>query len=371
MKNKYIRLTVILLEALLISTSLTACAYNASGTAGIELVEMQMVYEENPAFFFKDMKLIWGDSIYYVAPMNNTGRGKEIGYATDETSTWRIFELKGHRRDYLLAVESEDVWRVMSVNAPEEPFRQYILKDATDEELFSKTRSVTLYKDGTAMIAESPLSSFMLAGEYFYTFTDDELLIHYEGDNIIARFAVIDDNTIAFKEATIPLRADVGVMYIDTAYTDLCKKFKEAPSLEVNLVEARLPEQRLKAAQLTTSWEYIDENGNSTGYKADSNSPLHLNDYSSITLQMNGESGEIELNFSDNYPPQTISVRRWDAVCAGSYSVDVWKSSENIAINGNKALINDDGNDYIYEVHAQWEQGNSFYAFRVNGTANN
>jgi len=162
------------------------------------------------------MKLIWGDTVYYKTPMNKTGQGAEIGYATDDISTWRIYELDGYGRDYLLAVESDDVWRVMSTHPPESPFQQYILENATEKQKFERMLSVTLYSDGTAILATPPISSYALIGSYYYTFTDDELLIHYENDNIIARFTIIDDNTLVFKEATEPLFADVGARYVCT-----------------------------------------------------------------------------------------------------------------------------------------------------------
>jgi len=178
------------------------------------LVEMKMVYEENPAFFFKDMKLVWDDTIYYVTPMSNTGRGMEIGYATDENSTWRIYELKGYGRDYLLAVESEDVWRVMSSHTPEKPFQQFILENATDRDRGTKMLSVTLYNDGTAQLAIPPISSYALVVPCYYSFAGGELIIHYESDNVIARFEVTDDNALIFKEAFVPLFADVGARYV-------------------------------------------------------------------------------------------------------------------------------------------------------------
>ncbi len=183
--------------------------------------EMKMVYEENPAFFLKDMKLIWDDAIYHVTPMNNTGRGKEIGYATDEYSTWRIYELNGYDRDYLLAVESEDVWRVMSIHPPEAPSQQYILENATEKQRAERMLSVTLFNDGTARLAIPPISSYALLSPYYYTFADSELLIYYESDNIIAKFMVIDDNTLIFKEASVPLFADEGARYLSVSNTSL------------------------------------------------------------------------------------------------------------------------------------------------------
>lgn len=184
------------------------------------LIEMKMVYEENPAFVLKDMKLIWDDTVYYVTPMNHTEQGKEIGYATDEYSTWHIYELKGYDRDYLLAVESEEVWRVMSVYPPEVPWRQYILENATEKQRMERMLSVTLYNDGTARLATPLISSYALLSPYYYTLTDDELLIHYESDNIIAKFTVIDENTLVFNKAFVPLFADKGARYISVPLVD-------------------------------------------------------------------------------------------------------------------------------------------------------
>ena len=178
------------------------------------LIEMKMVYEDNPAFWLKDMKLIWDDDAYYVTHIGNTGRGREIGYAADELSTWRIYELKGYGRDYLLAVESEDVWRVMSIYPPESPWRQYILENATDRQKFERMLSVTLYHDGTARLATPPISSFALVFPCFYTFADNELLIHYESGEEIARFDIDDDGALVFNSATVPLFADAGARYV-------------------------------------------------------------------------------------------------------------------------------------------------------------
>jgi hypothetical protein len=179
-----------------------------------QLIEMKIVHEENPARFLKDMKLIWDDTVYYVSSMSNTGRGKEIGYANDEYSTWRIFELKGYSRDYLLAVESKDVWRVMSSHPPETPFRQYIIENATEKQRAERMLSVTLYNDGTARLATPLISSFLLIEPYYYTFVNNELLIHYKDSEPFATFAVIDDNTLVFKSATVPLFADEGTRYV-------------------------------------------------------------------------------------------------------------------------------------------------------------
>ncbi|MDD4075606.1 MAG: M56 family metallopeptidase, partial [Eubacteriales bacterium] len=196
------------------------------------LIEMKMVYEENPAFFFKDMKLVWGDTVYYATPMNNTGRGNEIGYATDEISTWRIYELKGYNRDYLLAVESEDVWRVMTSHLPVEPWRQYILENVSDRQKAECMLSVTLYNDGKARLAIPPISSYAMTEPVYYSFENDELLIGYNNNNFsestrsepFARFEVVDDNTIIFRSATIPLFADEGARYHTAIVPEILEK---------------------------------------------------------------------------------------------------------------------------------------------------
>ena len=76
--NDVKKMVFIILTSLIICTFLTACnmADNTEQPA-----EMQMIYEDNPAFFFKDMKLVWGEKVYYVSNALNAERGKEIGYA--------------------------------------------------------------------------------------------------------------------------------------------------------------------------------------------------------------------------------------------------------------------------------------------------
>ncbi len=193
------------------------------------LIEMEIIYEENPAFFLNDMKLIWDDTIYYVTSMDDIGWGKEIGYATDKYSTWYIYELNGYNRDYLLAAESEDVWRVMSIYPPEKPLQQYILENATEKQRAERMLSVTLYEDGTARLAAPPISSYMLPN-CTYTFADGELLIYssieteelenafgVKNGEVIASFTVTDDNTLIFRTAAVPLFADEGARYVSAS----------------------------------------------------------------------------------------------------------------------------------------------------------
>lgn len=220
--KKPVRIIIIAAIALIVVLSVV---FSINRIFGTPLIEMKITYEENPAFWFKDMKLIWGDAVYYEIPMGNPNKGRQIGYATNEYSTWRIYELSGYNHDYLLAVESKDVWRVMSIHTPEKPFKQYILENATEKERFERMLSVTLYEDGTAQLAIPPISSYFLPS-CTYAFTDGELLIcarietekaedafSLKNGEVIARFEVVDDNTLVFRSSTKPLFADEGARY--------------------------------------------------------------------------------------------------------------------------------------------------------------
>ena len=215
--KKHSSIAIIVSVLLILAVSSVAVALGA-GRSSVPLFEMQIVYVENPAHFFRDMTLIWNDTTYYVVPMVNAQRGREIGFATDERSTWRIYEIRGRGSDYLLAVESEDVWRVMSIYPGEQPERQYILENATDRQRFERMLSVSLYSNGTVRLSTPPISSYMLVGtfmyEYEYNVSGDVLWIHDSKGDRVARFDIVDENTIIFRSASIPLHADEGARYV-------------------------------------------------------------------------------------------------------------------------------------------------------------
>ncbi|MCL1859441.1 MAG: hypothetical protein FWF92_09465 [Oscillospiraceae bacterium] len=228
---------IIIIIAAVVLVAALSVGFAVNKATAKPLIEMKMVYEDNPAFWFKDMKLVWDDTDYFVAHIENYNankiRGREIGYATDEISTWRIYELKGHGRDYLLAVESDDVWRVMSSNPPEKPFRQYILENATEHDSFTKMLSVTLYNDGTARLSTPPISSFALVFPCFYSFTGNELLVKYGSGEEIARFDIADDGALIFRSATVPLYADKGARYVSGASDDATLLFAAESIAEI------------------------------------------------------------------------------------------------------------------------------------------
>jgi len=141
---------------------------------------------------------------------------------------------------------------------------------------------------------------------------------------------------------------------------------ERAPRLEVFLIQHRLADQHIQAAQLSPHWTVVDANGNAIGtFSKDSPLALELYNYDDWTLQFSIHYGEIALHFTDNYPPKSISVQRWDAEYIGDDSA--YFNGEPINLYGNSIIINDDGHDYIYEVYATWELGSSWYAFRVDG----
>ena len=148
---------------------------------------------------------------------------------------------------------------------------------------------------------------------------------------------------------------------------------EKTPFLDVNLVTVHANgnsqtqiSRDVRAAQLTNSWYVVDKKGNGSGYSADSFHPLQKQDgYGDVTLNLNN-SGVITLVFSDNYPPQSVSVQRWNAEYAGTDSIDVWNKGESVNMNGNMFQISDDGNDYIYEIYAKWQEGDSWYVFRID-----
>jgi beta-lactamase regulating signal transducer with metallopeptidase domain len=388
--RKHTRWAVVLSVVLLVAVSGTALALGAGRTEGEGLIEMQLVYRDNPAFFFDDMNLLWGDTIYYVVSADSPERGREIGYATDEYSTWRIYEVKGYGQDYLLAVESEDVWRVMSSHAPEKPWRQYILENATDRQRVERMLSVSLYVDGTAHLATSLISSYSLLSPYYYTFLDGELLIHYEDNNTIAKFTVVDDNTIVFKEASVPLYADEGARYV-VRYDDVDEFIANnppypavndgnTPAPEPIAVTARAPQldvgidgQSVRAAQLSSSWQITYENGDGMAVHTDSYHPLQNPDgYDDSTLLLSGSENAIELRFSDNYPPQSVAVQRWNAENIGADDLAAVLDEavrvelvpgERVGAAGSAIAVSHDGQGYLYEVHATWPEGESRYAF--------
>ena len=179
------------------------------------LIEMQMVYEDTPPFISIDnpayINMIWDDTAYFVTSVENYKRGKEIGYAANGFDAWRVYEIEGYGRDYLL-VTNDNKRFVMSSNI--QLLQRYTF-DSTPTVFSSKLISITLYNDGTARIARSLLSSTMLLDStYYYAFSGDELLIHYKSGDLFAKFDVFDENTLIFKEPSLAWMSYEGARFI-------------------------------------------------------------------------------------------------------------------------------------------------------------
>ena len=157
---------------------------------------------------------------------------------------------------------------------------------------------------------------------------------------------------------------------------------RRTPLLYVSVTVEGSPIQHFQTLQLSNSWSPIKPDGLiRPGYCASSVHPLDVWaldflawldwDDDAVTIKLNGASGEIELIFSDDFPPHTVYARRWPAkfsapVNDGGADMDLWFQYEPVEINGNIIRINDDGSDYIYEIDAIWPQGRSSYTFRVD-----
>jgi len=103
--------------------------------------------------------------------------------------------------------------------------RVFVLENMTDRERLERMTSVTLYADGTATLANALISSFMLPGAPYTTFTvEDNALSIFQNipgsvrdesnDDAVARFAIIDNDTLEFLYASLPLFADAGARYV-------------------------------------------------------------------------------------------------------------------------------------------------------------
>ena len=144
---------------------------------------------------------------------------------------------------------------------------------------------------------------------------------------------------------------------------------ESAPRLDVAFSGNNGSEQRVQAIQLTTSWGVTYEDGTGRAYEADSAHALQVRliDYDAATLSAGSAGGRIDLLFSDDYPPQSVSAKRWNAEYAtGSQDImGVFDKFEYVEISNGSIAAVSDGFDYIYEVYATWANGSSYYAFRV------
>jgi hypothetical protein len=110
------------------------------------------------------------------------------------------------------------------------------------------------------------------------------------------------------------------------------------------------------AVGLTFTW---------SGIEADAHHPLLLDDYSSITCVLYEPLGTVELLYS--YQPDTIIVTRWPAELIGIKGE--YDGETSFELSSNRFQIVNDGNNYVYGIHALWRYGDAYYAFRIDSSA--
>ncbi|MDR3289013.1 MAG: M56 family metallopeptidase [Peptococcaceae bacterium] len=116
----------------------------------------------------------------------------------------------------------------------------------------------------------------------------------------------------------------------------------------------------------TTRWSYENNDGTTISFDADALQPLDRNDYGGSVFALADEAGIVSFYFT--LLPETYTVRRWNDRFMGDAS-SYEKNYEIVASSGYTIPIAaNDGNGYVYEVHAQWPQGDVYYAFRVTAT---
>ena len=92
--------------------------------------------------------------------------------------------------------------------------KTYLLENATDNDIFERMISITLYSNGTAELPQPVISSYMLS-DCKYDVVNGELIIYTSSiDEPLAIFTIEDNNMLIFKSTTVPIRADIGARYI-------------------------------------------------------------------------------------------------------------------------------------------------------------
>ena len=100
-----------------------------------------------------------------------------------------------------------------TIQNPEQPSITYTLENATYQDRYMHLSAVMLNPNGTALLSTPMISSYALFSPYYYNITDETLLIYYDMHDLIARFTIIDEDTIELTDSYVPLFADTGARY--------------------------------------------------------------------------------------------------------------------------------------------------------------
>jgi hypothetical protein len=146
--------------------------------------------------------------------------------------------------------------------------------------------------------------------------------------------------------------------------------WEEVPELEILFTADDGSSSRIPTVRTQVNWNFVDEDGNGTGVIADSPPPHQIDYGEDNTIDLKGAGGGVELHFSISNPPNSISAERIDAVFLFSNQDDVYENYETVPLIDNRFRVDSDGQDYIYVIDAEWNEGNStgrsMYSFRVN-----
>jgi len=92
--------------------------------------------------------------------------------------------------------------------------------------------------------------------------------------------------------------------------------------------------------------------------------PMNANRWPNATISLQYAINEIEFQF--NAPPQSVTVVRWNTSrITGLIADEAARYIELVDATVDGFTITDDGDVYIYEIHAVWAQGFSTFGLRV------
>ena len=124
----------------------------------------------------------------------------------------------GYRRVYTMYTYKEETDDFLLHETPK-------MYDLTDSDSFHLMPSVALYENGYAMLSQPVISSFAFSGSGRYKIEDDMLIVFY-GEEIVAKFKISDDSSTLKLESISGLAfAKVGSVYKYNADYEIPKRF--------------------------------------------------------------------------------------------------------------------------------------------------
>lgn len=141
------------------------------------------------------------------------------------------------------------------------------------------------------------------------------------------------------------------------------EQVKDVPEMKLEYTVDGEPYQ-MSILSGTSSWSIDNRDGTITREETDSPNPLdaagHLPEIVKIV-----DLEALKINFS--LTPDSYTVRRWkDSYIGNAQAYEDYY--EVVEILDNTITLANDGQGYVYEVHATWSQGNAYYAFHITFT---